>query len=83
MMNIEDMTAREALEWACNIIFELCEETENDPSLLRIAEGDPEGKVGAFAQGRMHEAMAIRCAVAGARRLLLTAGAEAPKAAQE
>lgn len=70
-MNIEHVTPQEALEWARNIVFELCEETENDPALCRIAEDDPEGEAGAFARGRMHEARAIRDAVASATRLLL------------
>jgi hypothetical protein len=70
-MEIENMTAQEGFEWACNIIVELCEETESDPVLRQMIAGDDrEGKSGAFARGRIDEARAIRDAVACVTRLL-------------
>lgn len=70
-MIIENMTAKEALEWAISIIFELCEETENDPRLSLMAEEELEGKPGAFARGRIFEAKSLRNAVGEALRTKL------------
>jgi hypothetical protein len=64
-MDVENITAHEAIGWARNVIFELCEETVSDPALCQLAQID------AFARGRIHEAQAIRDAVDSAIRLLL------------
>lgn len=53
-----------AIRWVRNQIVDLCEATEDDPHLLVVAAKDHEGKLGAYARGRIREAGAIREALA-------------------
>ena len=53
-----DETMTELLRWVRNQIVDLCEATED--SQHSVATRDLEGKQGAFARGRIHEAKGIR-----------------------
>ena len=59
-----DENRADLLQWVRHQIVDLCEATEDDPALRRLAESDTEGKQGAFARGRIHEAKALRNALA-------------------
>lgn len=52
------------LRWVRNQIVDLCEATGDDDALCHVAGSDLEGKQGAFARGRIHEAKAICNAMA-------------------
>jgi hypothetical protein len=61
-MSSPDSTPVEILKWVRDELFALCEATESDPTLVRSS-GDHEGKVGAYARGRLREAKGIRRAM--------------------
>ena len=66
-------------------LFALCEATEDDPILCAIAARDTEGKMGAFARGRIHEAKGIRRTMAEVIRAmeeLATIPAPLPRVAE-
>jgi hypothetical protein len=48
------------LEWARHEITALCENTEDDPAINKVASEDTESKPGAFCRGRIVEAKGIR-----------------------
>ena len=56
-------TAQQALDWLRGELTALCEATEESASLNDLATRDTEGKMGAFARGRIHEAKGIRRAM--------------------
>lgn len=60
----ESKTTTELLRWVRNQVVDLCEATVDDDALCRVAGSDMEGKQGAFARGRIHEAKAICNAMA-------------------
>lgn len=63
-------SAAEALRWGRSELADLCSATENDPALARVMRTD-EGKIGAFARGRIREAKAIYAAMAEVIQLKL------------
>ena len=56
--------ALDLLRWVRRELVSLCEATEDDSALCRLAQSDTETKQGAFARGRIHEAKGIRRAMA-------------------
>lgn len=70
-MTDDNSQTTELLRWVRNKIVDLCEATEDDPDLRFFAADDTEGKVGAYARGRIREASAIREAMTEVLRVMM------------
>ena len=80
-LSAENERLRKALEGLRDAVFELCEDTED--KCAAEAARDTEGKAGAYARGRIHEAKGIRRTIGEIARELIAREALAAHVGEE